>query len=58
MFSEVEKRTGNLSVLPGGWEPRVCPDKSKWRPELAAVGAAIQFIKDTGRFEEEAREGS
>ena len=32
------------------------PDREKWRPDLAAVAAAIQFVKDAGRLEEEAQE--
>lgn len=44
-------------VLEAG-DPQACRDREKWRPSLAAVGAAIQFVKDTGRFEEEAVERS
>lgn len=54
MQSAVQKRTGDLSFLLGGWDPRTNPDREKWHPDLAAVGAAIQFVKETDRFEEEA----
>lgn len=58
MFSTLERRSGDLSFLLGGWDPQACRDRQKWQPNLAAVGAVIQFVKDTGRFEEEATEGS
>lgn len=53
MFNSVERCSGDLSLLLGGWEPQSCSDRGKWQPNLALVGAAIQFVKDTGRFEEE-----
>lgn len=36
--------------------PTENPDREKWRPDLAAVAAVIQFVKDTDSFEEEAQE--
>lgn len=56
MFKAMEKRTGDLSLLLEGWDPRTCPNRERWQPDRAAVGAAIQFVRDTGRFEEEAPE--
>lgn len=44
------------SILPMilGWRDSwTRPDGGKWKPDLAAVGAAIQFVKESGRFEEE-----
>lgn len=56
MLSAVGKHTGDLSFQLEGWDPRMNPDREKSYPDLAAVGAAIQFVKDTGRFEEETAE--
>ena len=56
MWNMVERDRGEISCLLGGWDRWVYPDKEKWRPDLAAVAAAIQFVKDTGRLEEEAQE--
>lgn len=58
VLSAAGKHTGDLSFLLGGWDPRSDPNKEKWHPNPAAVGAAIQFVSDTGRFEEEALGGS
>lgn len=58
MLKTVRKHAGNLSFLLGGWDPWACPDRGKWQPNLAAVGAVIQFVSNTGRFEEEASEKS
>lgn len=56
MWNVLERGTGEISCLLGGWHRRVYPDREKWRPDLAAVAAVIQFVKDTGRLEEEAQE--
>lgn len=36
-------------------KPQVAREK-KWNPDVLAVGAAIQFVEDTGRFDDEASE--
>ena len=56
MLNSIGKHTGDLSTLLGGWDPRIVPDKGKWHPDQTAVGATIQYVKDTGRFEQEAQE--
>lgn len=56
MWRAAGKQSGDLSFLLGGWDPQTQANKSKWQPDMAAVNAAIQFVKDTGRFEEEEQE--
>lgn len=58
MLNSIGKHTGDLSVLLGGWDLRTNPHREKWHPIVVAVEVAIQFVNETGRFEEETREGS
>lgn len=55
MFSAMERCTGDLSLLLGGWDPQACSDREKWQPDRAAGGAANRFVEETGRFAEETR---
>lgn len=50
--------TRDLFFLYGEWDPRTNPDRKRWQPDLAAVGAAIQPVSDTGGFKEEAPEAA
>lgn len=47
-----EAYRGTLFSNWGGGLPRAHPVSESWRRDLAAVGAAIQFVQDTGIFEE------
>lgn len=40
----------------GGWDPLTHPERKTWHPDLKAIGATIQFVRDTARFEEETAE--
>lgn len=50
------RQTGNLSFLLGVYDPRTIAEKENGHPDAAAIGAAIQFVMDPGRVEEEAPE--